>query len=272
MPELPEIRNIAGQIDRALRGVIICGAEVRQAKCLNRSEEEWKAMLTGRRVEGAYSKGKWCEITLDEGMLLRLNLGMGGEFLIHEQGESLPAKWRIALALEDGRRISVNFWWFGYLHVVREGEAHAGYDSLGRDALDETLTAEEFRAAYCSRKGAIKTLLLDQKIICGIGNYYSHDIFFEAGIHPMRRACDLTQNEYKRLYDVMRETFRRATADGGAYYEKDIYNRPGHWERRLIAYRSGERCPVCGGSIEEIRTGATSGFICPDCQKLPEHG
>lgn len=268
MPELPEIRNLTNQIDRNLRGMVIVGTHVREPKCLNRSVGEWSELICGRSMISAQSKGKWCEMLLAGGVRMRLNLGMGGEFLIHEPDEELPGKYRILLALEDGKKISVNFWWFGSLHAVRDGEEHKAFDSLGTDALEEALNEVEFRRAYCGRRAAIKTLLLDQRIIAGVGNYYSHDIFFEAGIHPMKKACDLTEHEYGRLYRVIRETFIKATEARGAYYEKDLFNQPGGWDRRLIAYRKGEKCPVCGTEIEEIRTGATAGFICPACQKM----
>lgn len=267
MPELPEIRNLAGQMDEALRGAVIAGTEVLQPKCLNRPVEEWNEMICGRPILGARSKGKWCEMQLEGEVLLRLNLGMGGEFLLHEAGEEMPEKRRIALFLGDGRRISVNFWWFGSLHAVRVGEAHREHDCLGVDALDPELDADGFREMFIRRKAAVKTLLLDQKLVCGMGNYYSHDILFQARIHPMRRACDLTREEYDKLFSVMRETFMEAACAGGADYERDLYNRPGRWNRRLVGYRTGEACPVCGSGIEEIRTGATSGYICPSCQK-----
>ena len=179
-------------------------------------------------------------------MKLRLNLGMGGEFLLHEAGEAPPEKRRMLLNLADGRSISVNFWWFGSLHAVKEGEEHKPFDSLGTDALDNALDEEAFRKMYCTRKAAIKTLLMDQKLAAGVGNYYSHDIFFEARLHPLKRACDLTEEEYSRLYHTMRNTFIEASEMGGADYERDLYNRLGRWSCRLVAYRKGEKCPVCG--------------------------
>lgn len=268
MPELPEIRNLAGQIDRALRGAVIVKTEIREPKCLNRPVDEWSGLILERELLGAASHGKWCEMKLAGGVKLRLNLGMGGEFLLHEAGEAPPEKRRMLLNLADGRSISVNFWWFGSLHAVKEGEEHKPFDSLGTDALDNALDEEAFRKMYCTRKAAIKTLLMDQKLAAGVGNYYSHDIFFEARLHPLKRACDLTEEEYSRLYHTMRNTFIEASEMGGADYERDLYNRLGRWSRRLVAYRKGEKCPVCGSVIEEIRTGSTSGCICPRCQKL----
>ncbi len=268
MPELPEIRNLSRQIDRALKGCIIEGAEVLQGKCINRPLDEWKELVIGKRMLGASAKGKWCRMELEGGAALLLNLGMGGEFLLHEKGETAPEKRRFLLRLTDRRSISVSFWWFGSLHAVKPGEAHAQYDRLGTDALDDALTPDKFRNVYAKRRGAIKTLLLDQKLIAGMGNYYSHDILFLSGIHPLKRACNMTDGEYERLYHTMRETFAAASEAGGADYERDIYNRFGKWNRLLVGYRAGKPCPVCGNTIEEIRTGATTGFVCPECQKL----
>ena len=157
MPELPEIRSLAGQIDRALKGAVIVKTEVREPKCLNRPTDEWSQMICSRKWLGASSHGKWCEIKLEGGILLRLNLGMGGEFLLHEAGEEMPEKRRMTLHLMDGRKISVNFWWFGSLHAIAEDEAHKPFDALGVDALDGTLDKARFRSMYCRRKAAIKT-------------------------------------------------------------------------------------------------------------------
>lgn len=267
MPELPEIRNLAGQIDGALRGAVIVGTEVFQPKCLNRPAEEWTKLICGRKILDARSRGKWCVIGMEGTVSLRLNLGMGGEFLLHEADEEMPEKRRLALFLKDGRRISVNFWWFGSLHAVAEDERHSEFDRMGVDALDPELDEASFREIYAGRKAAIKTLLLDQKLICGIGNYYSHDILFRAGIHPLKKADMITQEEYGRLYDAMRYTFIRAAEMGGADYERDLFNQPGRWSERLVAYRAGEKCPICGGIIEQIRTGSTTGYVCAVCQK-----
>ncbi len=267
MPELPEIRNLARQIDENLKGAVIVRTEVKQIKCINRPKNEWDSLIIGKRVTGTQSRGKWCDIAMETGVHLRLNLGMGGEFLLHEVGAELPEKWRILLFFEDGRKISVNFWWFGSLHAVTDDERHGEFDRLGVDVLDPKLDEASFREIYAGRKAAIKTLLLDQKLICGIGNYYSHDILFRAGIHPLKRADMITQEEYRRLYDVMRHALICAAEMGGADYEKDLFNRPGRWSERLVAYRAGEKCPVCGGSIEQIKTGATTGYICTVCQK-----
>ena len=123
-----------------------------------------------------------------------------------------------------------------------------------------------------SRRGNIKTFLLDQKNIAGIGNVYIQDILFNAKIHPARKITSLTDSEIETLYESIRFVLNESIGLGGLAYEIDFYGNRGRYgkEQFKIAYKSGELCPVCRKLIQKIRTGPTSSFICPNCQPLTD--
>lgn len=275
MPELPEIVLRAREFDRELAGRSVASVNVQQPKCLNVPPEEFQGRLTGRRFGGSHHRGKWIVSRVGEERLLT-NLGMGGEVLLHAPGEPLPEKTQAVIALDDGHRLSVHFWWFGYLHLAPGGRLgeHAMTASLGPDALSEDLTLERFTELLAGRRTRIKNLLLDQNRIAGIGNMYSHDILFEARVHPMRPANSLGPDEGAALWEAMRAVLQRAIDLGGARWELDLHGRPGGFdtEHLAVGYREGEPCPSCGTAVIKLKTGSTSSFICPACQpEAPPH-
>ncbi len=266
MPELPEIAVFAGDMQKELVGRTIGNVEVLQPKCLNLPEEEFRAAVTGAQIRGVTSHGKWLRVETSQGWLL-LNLGMGGEILLTGR-DRLPDKYRLLFDLKDGTCLAINFWWFGYVHYVKNLADHAMTAKLGPDFM--SLTADGFRELLRGRRGAIKTFLLDQKRIAGIGNVYVQDPLFKAGIHPLRPIDTLSDDKIEALWRALRETLQESIDVGGARYELNLYGQKGAWDESylLVAYREGQPCPTCGTAVEKIKTGSTSGYICPSCQPL----
>ncbi len=271
MPELPEITSLAQQMDHELAGRRIAAVDVVQPKCLNLPVPEFQLLVEKTRVTRAAARGKWLFVQLDPGATLLLNLGMGGDMLFHAAGASLPDNRQAALLFQDGTALSLHFWWFGYVHAVQTTAlaSHAMTATLGMDPLDDcTFTRDAFESLLQHKKhSAVKTVLLDQKNIAGIGNVYIQDILFTARIHPLRTAGDLDGGERSALYDAIRSQLQNAVALGGLAYEKDLYGQPGRFKDFLVGYREGKPCPVCGTQIQKIRTGSTASFVCPHCQR-----
>jgi formamidopyrimidine-DNA glycosylase len=115
----------------------------------------------------------------------------------------------------------------------------------------------------------LKALLLDQSRIAGIGNAYVHDILFRAKLHPLRPIPSLSRAEIERLHDAIQTEMQRSIQVGGAFYEIGLRGEPGGFMASdlLIGYREGKPCPECGTPVEKIKTGSTSSFICPKCQR-----
>jgi formamidopyrimidine-DNA glycosylase len=264
LPELPEIAIIARQIDGALRGAVISGIEVKQPKCLNRPVEEFVSLVTGASLTGTRRHGKWLCTDTDRGRLL-VNLGMGGGVYLLPEAKP-PEKWRVKIAFEDDRYLLLDFFWFGYVHFAATGEGHPPTDKLGPDALE--LTPEDFRALAAGRRGGVKSFLLDQKKIAGIGNAYVHDVLFLAGLHPLRSMSTLDDAGIGRLHRAIHEGLEPWIERGGAFGEPDLYGRGrGTWREFMrVGYKAGEACPGCGEKVVKLKTGSTSSFICPRCQ------
>jgi formamidopyrimidine-DNA glycosylase len=269
MPELPEIYNLAEQMDRELRGKAIRKVEIRQEKCLNVPVEEFTRLVEGKQIGPVKAKGKWIFVKLEPEAYFLLSLGMGGNLLFHKAGESLPDKYQLAFTFDDGSSLSIGFWWFGYAHAVRDLNEHKMTSKLGPSPVDPSFTLEKFSDMLKGKKGNIKTVLLDQAFIAGIGNVYAQDILFNAKLHPDRKVPTLTAIERKALYGAIVENLNKAIALGGIAPEKDLYGNPGKLalEDFKVGYREGKPCPVCGTAIEKIKTGSTSTYICQKCQR-----
>src|SRR5512135_491928 len=173
MPELPEIASRAREINQHLTGKTIAGIQVLQPKSLNLPVDQFTAALTGATLRSAAYRGKWIVVETDRGWLL-VNLGMGGEILLVTPS-TLPEKRRLVFDFTDSTCLSINFWWFGYVHYAPlDGlDRHPMLAKLGPNALD--LSLEQFRTLLAGQRSAIKSFLLDQSRLAGIGNAYIHD-------------------------------------------------------------------------------------------------
>ena len=271
MPELPEIASRAREMNKELTGKTIRKVEVLQPKCLNVSTKKFASALEDAKLGGTSYHGKWLFTETTKGYLL-INMGMGGELLLVDS-KSMPEKWRIAFHFTDRTTLAVNFWWFGYTHYAAALAKHKMSAKLGPNAIDVTLA--EFREMLGKRRGAIKSFLLNQERIAGIGNAYVHDILFLAGLHPLRTIDTLTDDEVEALWNGIQKGLKPSLRKRGAFYERDLYGKRGGFKMKdiLVGYREGKPCPSCGEKVVKIKTGGTSSFICPKCQPLrPKRG
>jgi formamidopyrimidine-DNA glycosylase len=269
MPELPEIVVFARQMNRVLPGKTIQTAEASQPKSLNLPREKFHKRLQGERVIRIQPLGKWLDIGLENRHLL-ISLGMGGEILYHRPGDEPPTKRHCLLTLDDKSCVSVKFWWFGYLHLVKEVAQHPTVGELGQDPLSPEFKVEALQELVAARRGAIKSLLLDQRIIAGIGNFYIQEILFRARLHPLRPAGSLRGEEICSLHQGIQSVLNESISKGSSEFELDFFGHKGTYGVRdmSVGYKLGEPCPVCGMPVEKIKTGGTAQYICPQCQSL----
>jgi len=267
MPEIPEIASRAKEIKQHLVGKSISAVEIVQPKCLNLPADEFIERTRNATIVDASHRGKWIQVKLTTGWLL-LNLGMGGDILLTDR-DHMPAKYVFAADFSDGTCFTIRFWWFGYIHFCLDGELenHKMTAKLGPNVLD--ISDGEFFNLVKPQKGKVKAFLLDQSKLAGIGNAYIHDILFLAKLHPNRLIQSLRDGEIKSLYSAIHKGLEPSLVKKGAFYEKDIFGHPGGFTMKdiLIGYREGSPCPVCSTKIIKIKTGSTSSFICPTCQK-----
>jgi len=271
MPELPEIENLARQMSKELHGKRIIRAESPQPKCLNMPPRDF-LRIVGKTVKDTTSRGKWLFTRLEPGDYLLLNLGMGGDLLFHKKSDTVPEKYQLRLTFHDDAELTASFYWFGYIHLVSDEELprHKMTSKLGISPTDPEFTAERLSSMLAGKRGAIKTFLLDQKNIAGIGNVYVQDPLFKARLHPLRKIQTLGEPEIKALHEAICAVLNRSIRLGGLKYEKDLYGRHGRYGPRqfLVAYKTGKPCPKCRTKVVKIKTGSTASYICPRCQRL----
>jgi formamidopyrimidine-DNA glycosylase len=271
MPELPEIYILAGQMSKELAGKKIVDAEIRQEKCLNMPAEEFAVLVKGRTIGNINPRGKWIITALEPEAYFLLSLGMGGDVRYHKPGEAAQEKYQLKLDFDDRSSLSIAFWWFGYAHAATAAglAAHKMTASLGPSPLDDkAFTYEYFCGLFKGSRKTIKSILIDQKLIAGIGNVYVQDTLFRARLRPDRKASELNEADVKALYRAIHDNLKEAIALGGTP-ERDLYGNPGKLgqDKFLVGYREGLPCPGCGTIIEKIKKGSTSSYICTRCQR-----
>lgn len=268
MPELPEVASRAREIHKHLIGKTITDIEVLQPKCLNVTPRKFKSALKGAELLEVTYHGKWIFTKTTKGYLL-LNFGMGADaFLV--PSDKLPEKRQVVLFFDDGTALPFRFWWFGHVHYVADGqlEKHKMSAKLGPNAVD--ISKDEFREMLKGRRGSVKSFLLNQERIAGIGNAYAHDILFLARLHPDRKLDTLSEGEVDGLWQAIRDGLLPSLKKRGAWYERSLKGRRGGFKMTdiLVGYREGKPCPRCKTKVVKIKTGSTSTFICPKCQPL----
>jgi len=258
-------------MDRTIAGKRISSVEVKQLKILNLPARRFMNAVEGKTVGRVSSRGKWIFLKLNPGYFLLINLGMGAELLYSTPKRESPRRYQFGVTFTDGTGFTIRFWWFGYVHLVEEGDLgrHKLTSGLGISPLEEGFTEERLKSLLAGRKMGIKSFLIDQKELAGIGNVYIQDILFGARLHPERKASSLSEKEIVKLHRAIVRTLNRSIELGGLAYEKDFYGRNGRFDSKefLVGYREGKPCPVCHTTIRKIRTGATATYICPKCQR-----
>jgi formamidopyrimidine-DNA glycosylase len=246
--------------------------EAKQPKNLNIPKREFSSIVIGKRVKNVDSKGKWIFIRLQPQYYMLINLGMGGDLLYFRKGQRLPDKYHFKLTFNDDSGFTAYFWWFGYIHIVKEDKLseHKRTAKLGIQPTDREFTLTVFKNIITKKRSRIKNFLLDQKNIVGIGNVYVQDILFRSRLHPNRKIPTLSKEEIENLYNAIKYTLNLGIKLGGLAYEKDFFGEKGKFTSQefLVGYKEGKPCPTCKTLIEKIKTGSTSTYICPECQKV----
>jgi len=275
MPELPEVETIRRFIAPALTARTVVGAEVLRARTARRNTDprDVQSRLVSRRVEGVDRHGKFMIISLDDGMTLILHLGMSGRLMIVDRGEPLEPHTNFRATIDSGVDLRfVDPRTFGFVGVFDREELRGwGPDIAGPDAL-EPPSSSYLRDRLARRRAPIKALLLDQRIVAGLGNIYADEILYGSGIHPARPGGSVTDRECARLIVQMVDVLEAALQHGGTSLADLAYllpdGRAGENLGRLNVYgRAGHPCKQCGTPIERVVIRRRSSFFCERCQR-----
>jgi len=272
MPELPEVETIARTLAPAVRGRVIAGVELLYLPLLRRGGRKGLEAMKGRRVLGVRRRGKMLLIACEGGRTLVFHLKMTGQFSFAPPGEARDKHTRLVVRFEDGanelRFRDVRK--FGFL-LCLEGDPMSACGELaclGPEPLE--VGFQEFAAVLGKKKGRIKSLLLNQTVIAGIGNIYADEMLFEARIHPETPASSLGKKAVERLYDSMKKILTLAIAEKGSTLQdyRDAEGKAGNFQFFHKVYdRKGEPCVVCGTRVRMRRIGGRSSHFCPKCQR-----
>ena len=277
MPELPEVETIARSLAPRIAGRRIAAVDLVYRPLLRTGGRKALEAMRGRRIIRVRRRGKMLLVECEGGRTLVFHLKMTGQFLFAAEGTPRDKHVRLAVRFEDGRD-ELRFRdvrKFGFL-LCLEGEPERACGELaclGPEPLEVGLP--EFRAILEARKGRIKSLLLDQTRIAGIGNIYADETLFGARVHPETPASSLRAEAVERLYLAMRKILASAVEAGGSTLTDagyhDANGNAGDFQFSHKVYdRKGEPCLVCGTPIRVKRIGDRSSHFCPRCQRKPK--
>jgi formamidopyrimidine-DNA glycosylase len=264
-----------------LLGATISGAEVLRVDSIAYPQhDEFENILPGHKFVDVARRGKYILITLDRGAGLAAHLRMSGRFLVTKKKKTAPGKFlRVRILLADGRELHFEDMrvfgrlWYKPADMTFEQVVPA-LAELGVEPLTD-LTAAGLALKLEKKKQAVKSALLDQTVVAGIGNIYADESLFRAGIHPQRPAGTLKKAELERLVKEIRLVLLNAIENRGStlsdYRDADGVN--GNYQNQALVYgRTGMECRVCTRKIERVKIGGRSSHFCLKCQPLRASG
>ena len=278
MPELPEVETVRQTLLEYLPGLTITGVNVHLARIVKYPEpEQFAKELVGQSFRDIKRRGKYLKFVLSGEQTLVIHLRMTGQLRYSLPTEPVLRHTHIIFSLSDGHELRyTDIRQFGTMYLADNGQIDeiSGMYRLGWEPLTNFPLAD-FAALLKGRKRAkIKSLLLDQHIIAGIGNIYADEALFIAKIHPARLANSLSSAEVARLHRAIVQVLRAGVKMHGTSFSDyvDGLGRQGEFQHQLAVYgREGAPCPCCGSEIVRQKIAGRSSHFCPLCQPASEH-
>jgi formamidopyrimidine-DNA glycosylase len=297
VPELPEVETLRQDLNREVVGRKVKAVAVGNGRSVRRhqSAKHFRALLEGRTIKSVSRLGKYLVLGLDNGDSLVVHLGMSGQLLrVKSAKDPKPKHTHVVLTFTQGGELRyVDPRTFGEMFVstapVADGPAPASTPGpslgdgrmirqsvpelahLGFDPIEDVLTWERFALMLRSRRAGLKALLMDQQFVAGIGNLYSDEILFTAGLRYDRSSDSLSPTEVRRLYRSLLETLADAIKHRGSTLAdegyRDLFGESGAFQGQHQVYdREGQPCPRCRNPIVRVKWGGRSTFYCEHCQ------
>jgi formamidopyrimidine-DNA glycosylase len=268
MPELPEVETTVRGLAHVLEGRRIVRVEARRADLRRSFPEDLGQRLSGARVIGLGRRGKYGMIHTDRDDTMIFHLGMSGSWRIDHP--TLEKHDHLLLETDEGKRLALNDpRRFGSVDLVPTAKLDEWppFKALGPEPLD--LNANELKRRLAGRTASIKLLLLDQRIVAGLGNIYVCEALFRSGIHPGRAGGSLSLQRINRLVPAIHDVLDEAIEAGGSTL-RDFASPTGelgYFSKSFAVYdREGQECG-CGGIVRRMVQGGRSTFYCPRCQR-----
>jgi formamidopyrimidine-DNA glycosylase len=275
MPELPEVETVRRGLAHFLIGYHFTSAAGLHPRVLKPASLQPLAAVVGAKIKSVNRRGKFLWFELDRDQALVAHLGMSGQFLVASKDRPAPGHVRARFDLSKGLKKQELLFsdqrTFGWLSVeeLTDGIPQSALH-IARDPFDSAFDRSAVIAAMKSRKAAIKSVILNQEIMSGVGNIYADESLWRAKIHPEIPAADLSTRKITSLVDAAIEVMAAAIEVGGTSFDAmyiNVNGESGFFETSLAAYgQEGEPCPRCGRQIRRIAFGNRSSHFCPKCQ------
>jgi len=273
MPELPEVETILRGLRDQLLNLTFSRIEVRLKKSIANAPQSFASFLPQRKILSVERRGKNIIFHLSGGTALLVHLRMTGSLRFMPAKDPVAKHTHVIFSFRNSlfqlRFIDPRQFGRLILEKKQRGENLKALVHLGPEPL--AISFREFSKRLVGRRRAIKSLLLDQSFLAGVGNIYADETLHRAGIHPRQRADTLGEKDLRRLCGNLKKTLREAIRAGGTSVRNyvDAHGSPGGFQKSLSVYgRKGEKCPACGSTITRERVGGRSSFYCPKCQPL----
>ncbi len=276
MPELPEVETVRRGLAHLVSGFRIVEAQQLHPRALKSDSIAPLDALAGAKITGTNRRGKFMWLTLNRPYVLVAHLGMSGQFLIHQKDRPKATHIRAQFQLKKTMRTQElvfndqrTFGWLSIEELVDNVPTSAQH--IARDPFDPLFEKEVVVYKYLKRNIKIKTALLNQEIMSGVGNIYADETLWRAKVHPEISTADLAKKKISTIIDHATDVMREAIEKGGTSFD-DLYinvnGESGFFEQSLAAYgQEDEPCPRCGTRIKRIVFGARSSHYCPRCQR-----
>lgn len=276
MPELPEVETVRRGLVSLVKGYKISAAHDLHPRALKPESIAPLKSIQGAKIVDLSRRGKFLWFVLDRPQVLVAHLGMSGQFLLHQEGhpkaKHVRAKFDLTKQLRKRELVFNDQRTFGWVSVEEtENGVPSSAQHIARDPFDPKFDREETINKFAKRNIRVKTALLNQEIMSGVGNIYADETLWRAKIHPEISTADLSKKKIGSVIDFATEVMQEAIEKGGTSFD-DLYinvnGESGFFEQSLAAYgRAEEPCLSCGTPIRRIVFGARSSHFCPRCQR-----
>ncbi|KKN53880.1 hypothetical protein LCGC14_0597750 [marine sediment metagenome] len=272
MPELPEVETIVRNLSSKLKGLEISSVKIIYPPVLRKKKPSLINDLKGRKVVSVRRRGKMLLINFERNLSLLIHLKMTGQLLFYPREEPLDKHTHFILSFKDENK-ELRFRdvrKFGFISCIRNLDISCADElkNLGPEPLE--IDFPLFKKLFQGRKARLKSLLLNQNFIAGIGNIYADEILFQAKLHPLTPASHLGDDDLKRLLKAIRDVLRKAIVHKGSSIRSftNAEGKRGKFQNYHQVYgRESQSCFICGEKIKRLRLGGRSSSFCPRCQK-----
>lgn len=275
MPELPEVETVKEALNQTVKGQTIKDIELRYEPMVkNMSADEFKEKLINQTIQEVSRRGKYLVFHFDDYQLLS-HLRMEGKYFYVDSDFELNPHVHVIFTLENGKRLLYqDTRKFGTYHLYDKAidlETTAPFQVLGLEPFATEFTPSYVKEKIQNKKKPIKSLLLDQTVVCGLGNIYVDEVLYRARLHPLTSSSELTDKDIENVVKYTVEVLARAIELGGTTIRtfSSSHGVSGTFQNELLVHqRKGENCYECHTPIEKIKVGGRGTYFCPTCQKL----